>query len=200
MPKSALVTTTHDKPISKLWYKNYLVWIFVIALPLLVVLGCVGFVVYSVRIQDSVVRDDWYMDGKTLYADVSKDKLAHDLGLSGQLTLHSPDAQFVLNAPLNSTFVPPQTLNVQISHATQIQKDRDFVMTKTPEGAYHGKVTLDNVQGKYYLIIRDPQNTWRLQTRAQLPSPNAVVFQPLKAFDRETIPNHQTNSKTIASP
>ncbi|PSG02237.1 hypothetical protein C6963_27790, partial [Escherichia coli] len=92
----------------------YMVWVFVIALPLLMVALCVILVVYSVREQDSVVRDDWYMDGKTLYADVSKDKLAHDLGLTGQLNLHTPDATFVLNVPAGSTFVRPQTLMVQI--------------------------------------------------------------------------------------
>lgn len=187
MPKPALASMSkaRTKPISKLWYKNYMVWVFVIALPLLMVALCVALVVYSVREQDSVVRDDWYMDGKTLYADVSKDKLAYDLALSGQLTLHTPDAHFVLNTPTGSTFVPPQTLKVQISHATQIQKDRDFVMTKAADGVYHGKVTLDDAQGKYYIIIRDPQDAWRLQARAELPSQRAVVFKPLKAFDAQ---------------
>lgn len=182
-------SSTRGKPISKLWYKNYMVWVFVIALPLLMVTLCVILVVYSVREQDSVVRDDWYMDGKTLYADVSKDKLAHDLGLTGQLNLHTPDATFVLNVPAGSTFVRPQTLTVQISHATQIQKDRDFVVTKAADGAYHGKVSLDDTQGKYYIIVREPKDTWRLQARAELPSQKTVVFKPLKAFDEQAKPS-----------
>ena len=59
---------------------------------------------YLVRVllgenQDSTVRDDWYMDGKTLYADVSKDKLAHDLGLTGQMMISHQAVNFKLEAP-----------------------------------------------------------------------------------------------------
>lgn len=181
------------QPISKLWYKNYMVWIFVIGLPLFVVVACIWFVFYSVEIQDSTVRDDWFMDGKTLYADVSKDKLAHDLGLTGQLTLvksNDPNikiqpytANFTLNVPTLDKFVPPSELMVEISHATQKSKDRDFVVKKLANGSYGGLVNLDDSQGKYYIVIHDPKNTWRLRAVEHLPTAKAIVFKPLKAFD-----------------
>ena len=56
---------------SQPWYKNYMVVIFVIGMPAFVVIACIWFVYYSYQIRDSVVRDDWYMDGKTLYHDVA---------------------------------------------------------------------------------------------------------------------------------
>ena len=62
-PTNSPASSTSNQSISKLWY-NYMVWIFVIGLPLFVVVACIWFVFYSVRIQDSTVRDDWYMDGK----------------------------------------------------------------------------------------------------------------------------------------
>ena len=65
------------------WYKNYMVTIFVIGLPAVVVVACIFFVFFSVKHKDATVRDDWYMDGKTLYQDASKDQLAHDLGAHG---------------------------------------------------------------------------------------------------------------------
>jgi uncharacterized protein len=70
---------------SQPWYKNYMVVIFVIGMPAFVVIACLWFVYYSYQIRDSVVRDDWYMDGKTLYHDVSRDKLTYDLDLHGKM-------------------------------------------------------------------------------------------------------------------
>ena len=58
---------------ANIWYKNYMVLIFVIGLPVLVVVISLFFIFYSIKIQDSTVRDDWYMDGKTLYQDSSRD-------------------------------------------------------------------------------------------------------------------------------
>lgn len=180
------------QPISKLWYKNYMVWVFVIGLPLFVVVACVWFVFYSVKIEDPTVRDDWFMDGKTLYADVSKDKLAHDLGLTGQMTfkIEDPNIKILtslvnlkLTVPTQDKFTPPNELLVEISHATQKSKDRDFVVKKLSDGSYGGKVALDDTEGKYYIIVHDPKNTWRLRAVEQLPTAKMIVFKPLKAFD-----------------
>lgn len=174
------------KPISKLWYKNYMVWVFVIGFPLFVVVACIWFVFYSVKIEDPTVRDDWFMDGKTLYADVSKDKLAHDLGLTGNMTIGSNQAvNFKINAPAQDKFTPPNELMVEISHATQKDKDRDFVVKKLSDGSYGGKVALDDSKGKYYIIVHDPKNTWRLRAVEQLPTAKAIAFKPLKAFDKK---------------
>lgn len=182
------------RPLSKLWYKNYMVWIFVIGLPLFVVVACIWFVFYSVKIEDSTVRDDWYMDGKTLYADVSKDKLAHDLGLTGQMTFNIEDpnvkiltllVNLKLTVPTQDKFTPPNELLVEISHATQKSKDRDFVVKKLSDGSYGGKVALDDSEGKYYIVVHDPANSWRLRAVEHLPTAKMIVFKPLKAFDEK---------------
>lgn len=165
-----------------------MVWIFVIGLPVFVVIACVWFVYYSVQIKDSVVRDDWYMDGKTLYADVSKDKLAYDLGLSGQLNIDNQAVSFVLTASPNQNFTAPDQLSVQISHATQIQKDRDFVLTRQADPSkilYTGQVDMDKEQGKYYIMIKNPENSWRLQRVQHFPTQENIVLNPLSTFEEK---------------
>lgn len=172
--------------VSKLWYKNYMVWIFVIGLPLFVVVACIWFVFYSVKIQDSTVRDDWYMDGKTLYADVSKDKLAHDLGLSGMMRIQDNHAiHFMLDVPKSDQFTPPEQLTVEISHATQKDKDRDLVVRRLSDGSYGGQVVLDTSHNKYYIVVHDAKNSWRLRTSQELPSTKPITFKPLAAFDKK---------------
>ncbi|MFW2177923.1 MULTISPECIES: FixH family protein [unclassified Moraxella] len=181
-PAVQATKSSKEQPPSKLWYKNYMVWVFVIGLPLFVVMACIWFVFYSVEIKDSTVRDDWYMDGKTLYADVSKDKLAHDMGLHGQMNL-GQSVNFRLTAPANGNFVAPNELMVEISHATQLQKDRDFVVKKLADGSYGGTVNLDTTKGKYYIVVHDPANTWRLRSVLTLPTTQMIEFKPLKSFD-----------------
>lgn len=163
-----------------------MVWIFVIGLPVFVVIACIWFVFYSVQIKDSVVRDDWYMDGKTLYADVSKDKLAYDLGLSGKLSIDNQTVNFILNNQ-SPNFELPKELSVQISHATQIKKDRDFTLTLSnpSQQLYTGKVEMDNEKGKYYIMIKNPENSWRLQRVQEFPTQETIVLNPLKTFEEK---------------
>ena len=82
---------SNNKPQANIWYKNYMVLIFVIGLPALVVIVCLYFIYFSIKIQDSTVRDDWYMDGKALYQDASRDQMTYDLGISGVMRIEQQD-------------------------------------------------------------------------------------------------------------
>lgn len=162
-----------------------MVWIFVIGLPVFVVVACIWFVYYSIQIKDSVVRDDWYMDGKTLYADVSKDKLAYDLGLSGKMTIQNQQITFNFQPSKQTDFQIPNELYIEISHATQIAKDRDVIAKRGNEFQYTGTVDLNPDTGKYYIIVRNPENTWRLRTVTTLPNTNTLEFKPLTSFEEK---------------
>lgn len=172
---------------SVVWYKSVWLWVFVIGLPLLVMVACIFFVFYAVKHQDSTVRDDWYMDGKALYQDASKDQLAYDLGVAGIMRFEGDKVSFVLNYPENTRPDDkryPKTLNVSISHATEKAYDRDFVLSHTQDNQYTGQVTLAPLSAKYYLQINAPKEFgWRLIHAQKLPAHN-VAFVPLKAFAR----------------
>ncbi|WP_201609083.1 FixH family protein [Psychrobacter immobilis] len=178
---------------SQPWYKNYMVVIFVIGMPAFVVIACIWFVYYSYQIRDSVVRDDWYMDGKTLYHDVSRDKLTYDLDLHGKMQFaDNGDIIFYLNYPeqslrsgklLNGEPVTyPDTLDLSISHATDIKKDRDVVLKHEEGNKYSAQVNIDPVKAKYYLqVSNDGKDDWRMQDVAKLPR-SEVSFNPLQVF------------------
>ena len=181
---------------SQPWYKNYMVIIFVIGMPAFVVIACIWFVYYSYQIRDSVVRDDWYMDGKTLYHDVSRDKLTYDLDLHGQIRFsNTGEVIFYLNYPsislqtgklLNGDSVTyPDTLDLSISHATDIKKDRDVVLQHQEGNEYRGTVDIDPLKAKYYLQVSNKgKNDWRMQDVAKLPR-SEVNFNPLPVFNKQ---------------
>ena len=176
------------------WYKNYMVIIFVIGLPMFVVVACIWFVFYSVQIKDTVVRDDWYMDGKTLYQDVSRDKLAHDLELSGKMTFSDDDKViFTLNYPKQSLesgklldgtpLYYPDELTLSISHATDINRDRDTILKHSKGNQYIAEVSLDKLESKYYVqVSNEGKLNWRLREVGKLPQDH-ISFEPLKSFD-----------------
>lgn len=181
--------------------------IFVIGLPALVVVICIAFVFFAVRHQDSTVRDDWYMDGKALYQDASKDKRAYDLGISGIMRFEQDNqVVFELNYPdakAGKASYPPM-LTAHISHATEQSKDRDFTLTYQSDNRYTGQVALDtSIAAKYYVQISPKfnpntkpstnssssptttqdnlDNQWRLIHAHKLPA-TAVLLTPLSAF------------------
>ncbi|WP_299186279.1 FixH family protein [uncultured Psychrobacter sp.] len=186
-------TPSFKRQDSQPWYKNYMVVIFVIGMPAFVVIACLWFVYYSYQIRDSVVRDDWYMDGKTLYHDVSRDKLTYDLDLRGKMQFTSDgDITFYLDYPQQSLqtgkllngepLTYPDTLELSISHATDVKKDRDVVLTHQEGNKYSAKVDIDSVKAKYYLqVSNDGKDDWRMQDVARLPR-SEVSFDPLPVF------------------
>lgn len=181
---------------SQPWYKNYMVIIFVIGLPAFVVVACIWFVYYSYQIRDSVVRDDWYMDGKTLYHDVSRDKLTYDLDLHGKMQFSDTgNIVFYLNYPQQSLqagkllngepITYPDQLDLSISHATDIKKDRDVVLQHQSGNKYSAQVDIDPIKAKYYLqVSNDGKHDWRMQDVAKLPRPE-VSFDPLPVFEKK---------------
>lgn len=182
---------------SQPWYKNYMVIVFVIGLPAFVVVACLWFVYYSYQIRDSVVRDDWYMDGKTLYHDVSRDKLTYELDLHGQMQFSdNGEITFYLNYPEQSVqsgtllngapLIYPDTLDLTISHATDIKKDRDVVLQHEKGNKYSAQTSLDPTKAKYYLqVSNDGQNDWRMRDVAKLPRAE-VSFNPLPVFEKKS--------------
>lgn len=183
-----------------IWYKNPILLILVLGMPLAMVLICIWFIIFAIKNQDTTVRDDWYMDGKALYQDASKDQLAYDLGVAGIMRFldnkeASSQVVFELNYPAQSTqsgilrdgtpLTYPITLNVVISHATDKNKDRDFMLTHTHDNVYTGTVNLDTTTtAKYYLQITTPKDAthaWRLIHSQKLPA-TTVSFTPLPAF------------------
>lgn len=192
-----------QQPPKEAWYKNPFMTVFVVGLPVFVVAVCIFFIVYSIKIQDSTVRDDWYMDGKTLYQDATRDKLAHDLGISGIMRFDGDQVKFELRYPTDTLETKklrdgaplsyPETLSVSISHATDESKDKDFQIKHIGENIYEGKVSLNGTPAKYYLqVSNDGMHNWRLIQTQKLPAQNAV-FSPLSSFneDRQSLPDQR---------
>lgn len=195
-------TPTQSHPKSAPWYKNYMITVFVIGLPAVVVIACIFFVFYAVKVKDATVRDDWYMDSKALYQDASKDQKAYDLGVHGVLRFDGGQVRFEMNYPTDSIssgqlkdgskLTYPKTLALTISHATDKNKDHDVILTHVKDNVYQGEVNLDPLPSKYYLHINNDEQGWRLTQSQKLPASN-VALMPLSSFSEtnQTLPDQR---------
>ena len=76
----------------------------------------------------------------------------------------------------------PEKLELSISHATDIKKDRDVILEHVEGNKYSAQVNIDPVKAKYYLqVSNDGNDDWRMQDVAKLPR-SEVNFNPLPVF------------------
>jgi hypothetical protein len=156
-------------PDQKPWYKHAYLWL-VILLPVLAVTVSLWFVTVAFSHQDDVVRDDWYMDGKTLQQDLSRDTVAAQAGLSAQFQI---DAQGNINATLTSAqadFSWPATLELSLFHPVHASQDQQVTLSGTAiAGQYSGSLqALPQLTGKYHAELAN-KTVWRLQGDVVLP-------------------------------
>jgi hypothetical protein len=146
------------------WYKQFWPW-FLIALPLTAVIAASTCVYIAFKNEDAVVRDDWYQDGKSINKTMDREKRALALHLSANVAVDAVTGE--VRVTLKSA--TPQnlpSLDLKFSHATDAARDQDIMLTRQPDGSYHGLLTRA-LKGRYYLDIENPQ--WKLSDSELFP-------------------------------
>ncbi|MEC7121091.1 MAG: FixH family protein [Pseudomonadota bacterium] len=164
---------------NKPWYRHPHLWL-VILLPLLSIVVSLSFVTTAFKNQVDVVRDDWYMDGKALQQDMSRDTTAAEANLIAQFQL-SPTGQIDLTLSANQgTAIPPQ-LSLNFYHPIRAEKDHQIALQRREDGHYQGQLDAELLKPSNYHVELDG-HLWRLSGRIDLPttefklSPNANLL------------------------
>ncbi|MCP2040260.1 hypothetical protein L1281_000842 [Neisseria sp. HSC-16F19] len=151
------------------WYKEPWPWLLA-AGPVIVVIA--GFITLYIAITrgDSVVKDDYYKDGKHFELSTERDSAAQQRGIHAQILLNEAGdhARILLSGDVDPA-VPLQLLWI---HPTQEQWDQTATLTPV--------TSADNNQGgaqiydaafaplqeseHWYVRIEDAQQQWRVQS------------------------------------
>lgn len=161
----------------KPWYRHAYVWL-VIGLPLLSVVVSLSFVRTALTHKDDMVRDDWYMDGKTLEQDLSRDRAARDAGIHADIRVQ-PDGLIDVQFKAAQATEWPAMMWLNLYHPIHEQQDLKITLKQQDTlGHYQGR-SLDVVQlkGKYHAEVEDGGH-WRLQQTVQLPI-QTLTLQPV---------------------
>lgn len=165
---------------SKPWYKQLWPWI-IISLPGSAVIAGLTTLFIAIENQDSLVKDDWYKDGKAINRRVEYDNNAFALGLKAEIKVD--DISGDLNLSISRTdpsFSFPEKLYLELIHPTLAERDQRLTLTKTQSPRYHGNLQ-QTLTGKRHITLSNkglaqetenntaPELIWRLKRTVVFP-------------------------------
>lgn len=147
------------------WYKHPYAWL-VAGIPVAAIGFSLWFVYIAVTHQDPVVRDDWYQDGKAINQDFARSDRALQLGLAADIRLDSETGEVMLTLASTSPAALPDSVHLDLVHATQTARDQHLVLQRGHDGRYLGQLARPP-EGTFQveLSTRD----WRLTGSRRLP-------------------------------
>ncbi len=163
------------------WYRYFWPWVIVVLLSTTVVAG-LSTVVIAFKYQDSLVRDDWYKDGTAINRRFERERYAASLGLSASLQL-DPRAGVVRLELFGPGSEIPESLSLELSHATQSARDLSLVLDRREPGVYQAKAEKLGAGRWYASLEPSPLGAegrdlarWRLSRSITLPSAAPIAF------------------------
>lgn len=156
------------------WYTHFYMWL-VVGIPVLSVVVCAALIYTAVTKSDDLVRDDWYMDGKTLKQDLSRDLLSTKLGLKATAQF-GPGQSIQLQVQSDQPYAFPRQLRLDGFHPIHASLDEQATLTQISDGVYQGKWSRAPLKGKYYIELTDGK--WRLRQAAEFPLTTLEMLPP----------------------
>lgn len=148
------IAVTDSKP----WYKQFWPW-FIIALPGASVIMGISLVYVATQNKVSLVKDDYYKDGKAINQRIDKLIRARELGLTASLVFSRESGDFTVTIPQLDD--APASLTLSLIHPTLEQRDQTVTLVRAPNQSYWAK--LDPAKAGYYNVqLTNPGLSWEL--------------------------------------
>lgn len=147
------------------WYRQFWPW-FLIALPATSVVAGLTTLAIAIRNQDSLVRDDWYKDGKAINQSIARDAKATELGITADLEMDSVTGDVIATLSGQTALAAPELVTLTLSHPTLASQDQTVVMTRRADGKFQGALS-HSLKGSHYVELGTPE--WRLRSSRDFP-------------------------------
>lgn len=147
------------------WYRQFWPW-FLIALPATSVVAGLTTLAIAIRNQDSLVRDDWYKDGKAINQSIARDAKATELGITASLEMDSVTGDVIATLSSRKALAAHELVTLTLSHPTLADQDQTVVLTRRTDGKYQG-VLSHSLKGAHYVELGTPE--WRLRSSRDFP-------------------------------
>lgn len=169
------------------WRRQPWPW-FLMALPVIAVIGGVTTAVFAVRSNDGLVTEDYYKEGLAVVKQVAHYERARELGLSATATVREGAISVRLSSARDEDL--PATLYLTIVHPTREGFDQQVALPRTPDGLYsapieplqagHWRLHLANLQpgDGNETKNEDESRTWRMNGAAHIPAETVVLIRP----------------------
>ncbi|MDX1756568.1 MAG: FixH family protein [Marinobacter sp.] len=154
------------------WYRQPWFW-FLLIFPTAAILWCAVMITVAINTENAMVTDDYSKEGKAINLELARDTRAAELGLVANLDFSGQQVQVVLTSDAADTAYP--YLVLQVFHPTLEERDRTIQLSPVSEQDYAGQLPRD-MDGRWYLDLRGPDNDWRLKGEMTLPASTPLVL------------------------
>jgi len=157
------------RPRDDAWYRHPLVWLLILV-PASAVIGGLVTLYLAVSTDDGLVVDDYYRKGKAINQVLHRDQRAADLGLAARVFILPATSTVRVQLTAVNIQTLPDTLQLQVLHATRRGEDRNCRLARAASGEYTCPLNLPSPAPWYLLLEGDDWRlTGRLETPATLP-------------------------------
>ncbi|BDX19549.1 MAG: hypothetical protein CMK85_05915 [Pseudomonadales bacterium] len=160
--------TQHDTSASP-WYKQFWAWFIIAILGFAVVIG-IGLLMIAGLNPDSLVRDNYYSEGKAINLYLDQDRNASAIGVAAEFGIDdvTGDISLQLSGELQAL---PAGLKLDLISPTHASRDRTVMLRQIQGNTYTGQLE-NRIEGRRYVELSDPANAgddgWRLTGEVHL--------------------------------
>lgn len=152
-------------PPIKPWYKQFWPW-FLIFLPMSAVVAGITTFIIAQNNQPALVSDNYYKEGLAINIDKKLQDNAARLGITHTTVI----GQSTLSIHLTGDHPSLEFIQVNLRHSTISQHDSSLKLTRISHDVYQAPYILP-IEGKWYIRIHDPLNTWEISQSEHLKNP-----------------------------
>lgn len=162
------IAVTDTKP----WYKQFWPW-FIIAIPGASVIMGISLVYVATQNKVSLVKDDYYKEGKAINQRIDKLVKARQLGLTATLSFSRETGDFTVTIPqLDDT--APASITLSLIHPTLEARDETITLVKAPNQSYWAKLDPAK-QGYFDVQLTNPGLDWELYGSINFNNPEVAL-------------------------
>lgn len=149
---------------NKPWYKHTAAWLLFLG-PIVVVFAGLYTAWIAVNIDDGMVIDDYYKEGKAINQVLTRDKNAAQAQLKGTLWLGQNQKTLRLALTHAPEFQPGKTLTLRLQHPTKSSADIVLNLKEIAPDTYETSAE-ETLQGRWYVSVEEAD--WRLTSEWQI--------------------------------
>lgn len=151
------------------WYKQFWPWFLISILVFAVIIG-LGLAFVSQINPDSMVRDNYYKEGRAINMRMGQDHKARELDMAASFSIDELTGDISLQLDGKLTELPP-VLNLELISPSHAERDRKIVLKQISENHYTGQLD-KGIAGRHYIDLSDPAHPgdegWRLTGESTL--------------------------------
>lgn len=157
---------------NKPWYKHTAAWL-LFAGPIVVVFAA-GYTAWlAANIDDGMVVDDYYKEGKAINQVLTRDKNAAQAHVQGTLWLGANQKTLRLGLKHDPQFQPGQNLILRLQHPTRSSADIVLKLKEIAPDTFEATAG-EVLQGRWYVSVEEAN--WRLTSEWQIKADTSLAL------------------------